>query len=183
VGVQRDWPDRGAVAADLVVTLSTDDKAEGVPVFTDGMQVDLRITGRRTFERGGIDAAVRLILREKNKLIGGSNTDLVRETANTNGSDIRFYLAGHRSLGRVLSGWASAETKILAANDYATDEVLYEGAAQIAGFGAGLDFRLQENAQIGLGGKVWTGSTDGGYTYEALDLTGYEITQRLTVSF
>ncbi|MEW5875666.1 MAG: hypothetical protein AB1752_10845 [Candidatus Zixiibacteriota bacterium] len=183
LGIQRDWLKQGALSADLVLTVSTDDKAEGVPVFADGMQVDAKVTGRKMFRSGAIDAVVRVILRGKNKLLGNNNADLVREAANTNGSDIRLFLSGSRKLGRVLSGWASVETKILAANDYAPDEVLYEGAAQIMGFGAGLDYRLGERAQIGAGGKIWTGSTDGGYTYEALDLSGYELTQRLTVTF
>lgn len=182
-GAHHDWPAKGSVAADLVVTVSTDDKAQGVAVFADGVQFDARLTGNRIFETAEIRAMARLIIRGKNKVLSGSDADLLRESANTNGDDFRVSVSGSKKLGRSLSGWVSAEGKFLAANGYTADDVLYEAAARITGAGAGVDFLLGANVVFGFGGRAWTGSTDGGYTYEALDLSGYELQQRLTVTF
>jgi len=183
IGADRDWPDQGHVGVDLLVIHSSSDKAEGEAVFADGVQFDFRLTGQREFDKGRIDAAARFILRGKNKTIGGENLDLVREQSNTNGNDIRFFLSGRRDLSPRAQGWLSVEAKFLAANGYDAGEVLYEDAASVYGFGGGADFKLSSRASAGLGIRLWTGSSDGSYAFEPVDFSGFEIMQRLTVTF
>jgi hypothetical protein len=76
----------------------------------------------------------------------------------------------------------SFDLKMLMANGYATDNPLFRDAARISGFGGGLDIRLGRHSTFGLGSRYWTGSSDGAYAHEKLDLSGFEIVQRLSIS-
>ena len=183
VRAQRDWQGLGQLSTDLVVIYSTNDKAEGTPVFADGVQFDFRVTGQRQFEKGRIDVAGRVILRGKNRIITGENLDLVREGSNTNGNDYRFYISGVRNLTKRLQGWITFETKVLAANQYQAGEPLYEDYANVTGFGGGFDVQLGRQAIAGLGARLWTGRSDGSAIFEALDLSGLEIIQRVSIMF
>lgn len=182
-GADRDWPGQGHFAADLVLIVSGNDKAEGKKVFADGTQIDMRVSGRKHLGKGRIDAAVRYIARTKNKVLGGENLDLVREANNTNGNDLRFFVSGRRELSPKAQAWLSAEAKFLAANGWAKGDPLYEDAASVMGFGGGADFVLSEHATAGAGIRLWTGSSDGSYAFEPVDLSGFEFIQRLTLTF
>ncbi len=183
LGADRDWPGQGHVAADLVLIFSGNDKAEGTDVFADGTQIDFRLNGRKEFSKGRVDAAFRYITRGKNKVLSGENVDLVREASNTNGNDMRFSLSGRRYLSPKAQGWVTAEAKILAANDWEKGDPLYEDAANLLGFGGGIDFVLSERATAGAGIRYWTGSSDGSYLFEPVDISGFEFIQRLTLTF
>jgi hypothetical protein len=183
VGAERSWPKQGKVSADILVINSFADKADGKDVFTDGLQTDIRLSGRREFASGNVELAARFILRGKNKVISESSLDLVREESNTNGNDIRFYLSGRRDLGPRAQGWASVEARFLAANGYDPGHPLFEDAARVIGASIGADLSLSDRVVAGAGLRYWTGSSDGAYTFEAIDLTGLEVLQRITVTF
>lgn len=183
LGADRDWPGEGHFAADLVLVFSSNDESEGTEVFADGTQIDMRVSGRKEFENGRIDAAIRYIVRGKNKVLSSEDIDLVRETNNTNGNDLRFLLTGRRDLSPKAQGWASVEAKFLAANDWEEGDPLYEDAANLFGFGGGVDLILSERATAGAGIRLWTGSSDGSYLFEPVDFSGFEFIQRLTMTF
>lgn len=184
LGAERVWPQRGRFGADILVVQSTDDKVDGDPVFADGTQLDVRLTGRREFSDWHIEAAGRAIVRGKNKVKAGKDqVDLVREESNTNGNDYRFYLSGRATLSPTAQGWATFDARLLAANEYDEEHALFEDAARIFGIGGGVDFSLSDRAVAGLGLRLWTGSSDGAATFEAIDLTGFEILERLTITF
>lgn len=179
-GLSRDWPRQGHIGLDVVVIYSADDKVLGSPVFGDGLQLDFRLVGSREFAKGGYEAAARFIQRGKNKILSSSGLDLVNEQSNTNGNDFRFHFSAHHSLVQTLQGWASFDTKILMANGYPADSPLYAKGARIFGFGGGLDLPLGTAATVGIGVRIWTGSSDGTQSHEALSLSGYEINERLS---
>jgi hypothetical protein len=183
VGAERSWPRQGMVSADVLLIHSFADKADGEDVFTDGFQADIRLAGRKEFENGNVELAARFILRGKNEVINESSLDLVREESNTNGNDIRFYLSGRRDLSPKAQGWASVEARFLAANEYDEGHPLFEDAARVFGGGVGADLSLSDHVIAGAGLRYWTGSSDGAYTYEAIDLSGIEVLQRITVTF
>lgn len=179
---QREWIDRGMVSADLNVVFSGDDEADGQPVFSDGTMLDALLTGRRTFESVAVRGGIRIILRGKNEILDAERAELVSEENNTNGSEIRFFVSGQRDFTDRLSGFLTVETHLLGANDYETDSRFYEGAANILGIGGGIDVRLSRMASGGIGIRIWNGSSDGSAMFESLDLKGFEITQRLTLT-
>jgi hypothetical protein len=181
VGIERRWEKRYHVIGDLVVVYSTDDKLAGKAVFRDGMQYDARVQGTATFGAATFTGSVRGILRDEDKRPGGSSA-LVSEVNNRNGSDLRFNLYAAFRMSSALSLWLSGESKILAANSYPPDDPFYEGAARIAGFGGGMDIHLSPRATFGVGARAWNGSSDGTLGLDHLDLSGLEITQRLSVS-
>jgi hypothetical protein len=179
-GLSRDWSRRGHIGLDVVVIYSTNDKVLGSPVFGDGLQLDFRLVGSREFAKGGYEAAARFIQRGKNKILSASGLDLVNEQSKTNGNDFRFHCSAHHSMIGRLQGWGSFDTKILMANGYPADNPLYTKGARIFGFGGGLDLPLGTAATIGVGARIWTGSSGGTQSHEALDLSGYEINERLS---
>ncbi len=182
VGLHRDWPHRGHLGADLITVYSADDKVDGLAVFGDGIQFDIRAAGSRMSTRGRIEAALRFIARGKNRRFDAGNADLVRERNNTNGNDLRANLALHHVLAGRLQGWVTIDAKILAANEYGLGSPLYEGASRIYGFGGGIDLGFGSGVIMGLGGRYWTGSSDGSGAFKSLDLSGFEIIQRLTLT-
>lgn len=179
---EQDFAGKGRVAFDVSAIFSGNDMAGGEPIFTDGTMFDIKLTGQRKTDRGQIEATLRAIVRGKNKLLDPQSLDVVQEQNNTNGSDVRLGLRGRHALGHRLDGWLSVEARLLAANGYPPGDPLYEDAAHITGFGGGIDMQLGPRASGGLGIRVWQGSSDGSATYEALDLSGVEIIQRLSFS-
>jgi hypothetical protein len=181
-GIGRDWPKRGRVSLDVLVIYSADDKVEDSPVFGDGLQIDWRFVARRDFARGGVEAMARFIQRGKDRVLSPSGLDLVSEQRNTNGNDLRFHCSARHALVGRLQAWASFDTKMLMANGYGTDNPLQQKASRVYGVGGGLDLGLGERATFGLGARLWKGSSDGAYQREALDLSGFEIIQRLSIA-
>ncbi|MBD3299183.1 MAG: hypothetical protein GF341_11045 [candidate division Zixibacteria bacterium] len=179
---EREWVDRGKVSADLNVVFSGDDEADGEPVFSDGTMLDALLAGQRTFETAALRGGIRIILRGKNEILDAQRAELVSEENNTNGSEVRFFVSGQRELTDRLSGFLTVETHLLGANDYETDSRFYEGSANILGVGGGIDVRLSPMATGGIGIRIWNGSSDGSAAFESLDLKGFEITQRLTLT-
>ncbi len=184
-GIGRDWAERGHIGLDLLAIYSMDDKVEGSAVFGDGLQLDARFVAQRNFAKGGVEAMARFIERGKNRILLPSNSAPVGEQSNTNGNDLRFHCLGRHALIGRLQGWVSYDLKMLMANGYAADNPLFQDAARISGFGGGLDIRLGRHSMFGVGGRYWTGSSDGSYAsgkLEKLDLSGFEIVQRLSIS-
>ncbi len=179
---KREWIDRGNVTADLNLVFSGDDEADGKPVFSDGMMFDALLTGQRTFETASLRGGVRIILRGQNDILDAERAELVSEENNTNGSEVRFFVSGQREFSDRFSGFLTVETHLLGANDYDTDSRFYEGAANILGVGGGIDVRLSRMATGGIGIRIWNGSSDGSASFESIDLKGFEITQRLTLT-
>ncbi|MBI5867363.1 MAG: hypothetical protein HZB43_03605 [candidate division Zixibacteria bacterium] len=181
-GIGRDWENHGHLGFDLLAIYSTDDKVDGNAVFGDGMQLEARVVARTGSARGGIDAMARFIQRGKDRILLPSSPDPITEPSNTNGNDFRFHLAAHHLLAGKLSGWVSFDTKMLMANGYAADNPRFQDAARILGFGGGFDIGLGERSSFGVGGRYWTGSSDGAFAREKLDMAGFEIIQRLSIS-
>ncbi|GAB4321467.1 MAG: hypothetical protein Kow0074_12460 [Candidatus Zixiibacteriota bacterium] len=179
---ERQWPEQGSLAADLSLVFSGNDEADGTPVFSDGTMLDARFRGRREFSTAALSGGIRLILRGKNDILDLTQAQLVSEENNTNGSEIRLFISGQRDLGERVTGSISVESRLLAANDYEPGSRFYEDAANILGIGAGIDIRLSRMATGGLGVRIWNGSSDGAARFEALDLKGFELTQRLTLT-
>jgi len=179
---ERQWASQGGINADVSMVVSGNDQSDGVDVFSDGTMFDVQLRGRRNFDVSQVDVALRAILRGKNDVLDPARAELVREEKNTNGSDVRVHVTGRRELTESLAAWLSLETRFLAANGYDQDSPFFEDAARITGFGGGVDFQLSERAMAGLGIRIWSGSADGAATYEALDLKGFELIQRLTLT-
>lgn len=179
---ERRWLEQGHIAADISVIASGKDEADGTPVFSDGTMLDARLRGQREFASAALSGGIRVILRGKNEILDPKQAELVSEENNTNGSEVRLFLSGQRSLGERISGSISVESRLLAANDYDPGNRFYEDAASIFGIGAGIDVRLSRMATGGLGIRIWNGSSDGSARFEALDLKGFEFTQRLTLT-
>lgn len=183
LGLERGWEKHHFIGADAVVVVSADDEADGKPIFRDGTQLDLRLTGRVAIGTGSIEAGVRYILRGEDRRVSEDHTTLVRETHNNNGNDLRLHFSPRIPLSASAALWLTYDGKILAANKYDTTDALFEDAARIHGAGGGLDLRLSRRAVVRLGVRVWSGSSDGAHRVEPFDLTGYEVIERLTLTF
>jgi hypothetical protein len=183
-GIERSWPEGHFVASDIVVVVSADDELDGEPVFRDGTQIDLRLTDRLVAGRASLDFSLRYIIRGKDHRLSNAESvsDLVRETHNRNGNDLRLRLSPRISLGPDLAAWLSFEAKMLAANEYAEDDPLFEDEARIQGLGGGVDFRLSHRTTARVGFRSWSGSSDGSAEMGKFDLTGFEILQRVTIT-
>lgn len=181
-GIGRDWAERGHVGFDLLAIYSTDDKVDGSAVFGDGMQIEARLVAMTKSASGGLEAMARFIQRGKDRILLPSNPDPITEASNTNGNDLRVHLGAHHLLAGRLSGWVSFDTKMLMANGYASNNPRFQDAARILGFGGGIDIGLGGRSTLGVGGRYWTGSSDGAFAREKLDLSGFEVVQRLFIA-
>lgn len=182
VGADRRWDNNNALSTDIVFIKAGDDEADGVPIFRNGMRIDLRGQGQLVFGNLTVEGALRFIVRARDDRAQPGNAALIRETHNTNGSDMRLRISPSMPFGRSVTGWLSYDTRILAANQYAANDELFEGAARIYGFGGGADIRLNPHATAGIGVRIWRGSSDGSARFGPLDLSGFELIQRLTIS-
>ncbi|HUU45114.1 MAG TPA: hypothetical protein VM118_05215, partial [Acidobacteriota bacterium] len=183
VGLERDWEQHHFFAADAIVVVSADDEADGTPVFRDGTQIDLRLSGRLAIGKGSIEAGARYILRGEDRGPSDDHTILIRDARNNNGDDLRLHISPRIPFATGAAVWLTYDAKILKANGYDTTDALFEDAARIQGVGGGLDLRLSEAAVVRLGFRAWRGSSDGAYGWEPFDLTGYEIIEHLTLTF
>lgn len=187
VGIERRWEKRHHVAADLILTSRGDDKANDSVIFRDGTQIDARFQGRLGIGKGSLRGAVRYVSRGEDKRFDAKNAELIREVYNHNGNDLRLRIGPHVPLSPKVAVWAQLDAKYLAANGYPADSdsvghALFEDAARIIGFGGGVDIRLSPKSVLGLGLRIWSGSSDGSADYDKLDLSGFEIIQRLTIT-
>jgi len=167
---------------DGVLTVAAADQADDQDVFKDGPWVDLSASGTRKFGDwlGGAD--VRLILRGKDERVidGGS---LVAEEYASTGSEFRLRVQAARELTERLSGVVDVSTKFVGANSYPSDDLNYEGSATLFGLGGQVNGRLSKRIRGVFGLRKWFGSSDAGGRTEALDLSGWEIRQSLTMTF
>lgn len=186
-GIERRWEKRHHLAVDLILTSRGDEKANDSVIFRDGTQIDGRLQFRLGIGEGSLRGAVRYVSRGKDSRLDPASTALIREVQNRNGNDLRIRFGPHVPLSPKVTAWAQVNAKFLSANDYPRDEnaeghKLFEDAARIIGVGGGVDIRLSPKSVLGLGFRIWSGSSDGSADYEKLDLSGFEIIQRLTIT-
>jgi len=181
VGADRRWRNGGSMSADVILVGFTDDQADGEAIFREGSQIDLRWHGQGVRGRMMYEGGLRYIVRGEDRRLDPDQSELVKETHNTNGSEFRFLLSPHMMITPAVSAWIALEGKFVGANDYASSDPLYQDAARLIGFGGGADFKVHDNATLGGGVRVWSGSADGSASYDRLDLSGFEIVERLTI--
>jgi len=167
---------------DGVVTFAAADQADGEDVFKDGPWVDLSASGTRRFGAWLGKADVRLIIRGKDERVidGGS---LVAEDYASTGSEFRLRLQAARELTECWSGAVDVSTKFVGANSFPSDDLNYEGSATLFGLGGQVNGRISKWMRGVIGLRKWLGSSEAGGRTEALDLSGWEIRQSLTITF
>jgi|GEM_PF-2494542 len=165
-----------------VFLLSAPDEADGREVFRDGAQLDLSASGTRRFGGwlGGMD--LRLILRGKDERPTGEDI-LAVESYATSGSEFRVTLRAARELSARLSGMLDFSGKFYAANGYPKNDLNYEGGVSLYGIGGQISGRLSDRIRAGCGLRKWLGNSEEGGQTEALDLSGWEISQSITMTF
>ncbi len=170
------------VRFDGVASIAAADQADDVDVFKDGTQIDVAALGARRFGQWHAQANVRLILRGKDKrLAEGGN--LVVERNSSTGSEFRFRLQTGRPVYAGWQGSVDVSTKFLAANGYPEDDVLYDGGATLFGIGGTVAKKIRDQIHLQIGLRKWFGSAEKSGLTEALDLGGWELSERLTITF
>jgi len=167
---------------DGVLVLSGADEADGKQVFRDGMQVDLSAGGMHRFDPWFTGVDLRLILRGKDKRLSDQSV-LAAERYASSGSEFRGVLRLGRAMSDNVAGFVDVSTKFITANSFPGSDPAYEGAASLYGVGGQVSGRFSDHAAVGLGLRKWLGQTDEGGQTEALDLSGLEIWQRITITF
>jgi len=173
---------RDHIRLDGVFLMSAPDEADGKEVFKDGIQLDLSASGTRQFNDWSGGAGLRVILRGKDQRLTQESI-LATESYATSGSEVRFTLHLARELSNTISGMVDFTGKFVGVNGYPIDDPYYEGGASLFGFGGQLDGRLSDHTAVGFGVRKWFGNAEKTGRVEALDLSGWEISQNITITF
>ncbi len=181
VGTERIWPADHKLTADILMIYSTDDKLEGRAIFRDGVQFDTRVHGTLVIGHSSLDGGIRYILRGKDKQ-PGSDADLIAEPDKRHGDEFRLHGGAKFPVSHSVGLWLSVDAKFLSANDYPSTSPFFEDAAQLTGFGGGMDFAMGPKSKVGIGARYWTGKSDGALGMGPLDLSGLELLQHFTLT-
>ncbi len=170
------------VKFDGVLVIATADKANGNDVFKNGAQLDLSATGTRRLGRWVGSARARLIVRGKDQRLS-QDGDLTAESHASTGSEFRFSASASHKLSGHWDGALDFSSKFLGGNGYPKDDLLYDGGATLIGVGGWVSARFSERTRAAFGLRKWFGNAAAGGLTESLSLSGWEITQSITVIF
>jgi len=163
---------RMSYSAGIIYTIYSDDKLEDVKIFRQSSQLDLRLSGVYEADRYDISAALRYLIRDRNKSYNPKTGELLQQLK-AYGNE---FLIGGRFTYRPEKKWfiaPTADLRLVAANENNL------GSSSVIGFGADAGRNIGEGINLGLGFKYYTGSADGG----DIDISGYQISAGLTANF
>jgi len=170
------------VKFDGVFLVSAADQADDKEVFKDGIQLDLSASGTRGFNDWSGGAGLRVILRGKDQRLTQESI-LATESYATSGSEVRFTLHLAREFSNTISGMADLTGKFVGANGYPKNDPYFEGGASLYGIGGQVNARFSDHTRAAFGVRKWFGNAEETGKVEALDLSGWEVTQSITVTF
>jgi len=167
---------------DIMLVVAMADQANEQDVFQDGILFDIAATGTHRLGHWNGLAQARAILRGKDRRLSQTG-NLAAESYASTGSELRLSAQASRQLGDRWVGTLGLASKFLMSNNYPETDLLHDGGATLIGIGGrlGAQFTAQTGATIGL--RKWFGSAAAGGTTEALDLSGWEISQQISVIF
>jgi len=163
--------DKMTYSAGIIFTTYTDDKLEDEKVFRQSNQVDLRLSGTYDEDKYSLGAAMRYLIRDRNKRYSDDGRTLEQLKAYGN-----EFLFNSRFTYHPDKKWfvaPLAEIHLVAANEYDF------GSSKVFGFGADIGRQINPDVNIGLGMKYFTGDADGGN----IDISGYQLSAILSAAF
>ncbi|MEA2031004.1 MAG: hypothetical protein U9N55_05340 [candidate division Zixibacteria bacterium] len=160
------------VSIDAIYSLFAEDKVNDNKVFCQSPLLDLRLGVLRKMGSSSASLRLRYAMRGENKRYGGDNNE---EISSLQLFGNEFLLAGNASFAVSESLYLIplAELRLISENEQDF------GNASIVGFGSNLDYKLGQQTKLTFGGKLYTGSADGGN----FDLSGIQLTAGLKASF
>ena len=164
--------DPTVVSVDVIYSLFTEDKIEGNKVFKQSPLLDLRLGVLRKMGSSSASLRLRYAMRGDNKWYNSGSQEVI-SSLQLFGNE--FLLAGNASfaVGESCHVIPLAELRLISENE------MNLGGASIFGFGSNFDYKFGKQTKLSLGGKLYTGSADGGN----YDLSGVQLTAGLTASF
>ncbi|MBU8933452.1 MAG: hypothetical protein KOO62_05540 [candidate division Zixibacteria bacterium] len=159
-------------SADVIYALYTADKFDGNKNFRQSPVLDLRLGLNRQAGSTILKFRTRYAKRGNNEIYSGDGQD-VAQSLRLFGNEI--LVAGNVSflVGEGLRLIPLAELRLISENE---DDF---GNASIIGFGSNFEYQMAQDTKMTLGGKMYTGSADGG----DLDLSGMQLSIGLAASF
>lgn len=166
---------------DLVYSYYTSDQVEGIDIFTQSPQFDVRLGANRAGEMIGYGASVRYLARGENKLY---DPVFGQEITSLKLYGDEFRAAGYLSW-TVAQFWyvvPGADIRVIAGNDVDLD------GSTVVGFGAQLGRSITEKINLEGGFKLYTGSAtlfnpfDPTEAETDADISGYQLTLGLTAA-
>ncbi len=170
-----DWKtDEWMLSGGAVLTHFFEDQSNGVDVFRQSTQFDVRLGADYDTERYGISISLGYLARGRNTFYAPDPDITERvfgDEFSINGSLTR----------RFQDGWyvgPAAQLRLIGDSERSlqSDEGL--GSSQIIGLGADVGKALSEQVSAGLGGRYFTGSADD----SDIDVSGFQVTAALRVS-
>lgn len=162
--------DSARAALDVVYTMYTNDTKEGLKIFRQAPQIDIRLTGVRSTDAMTLSGLLRYLNRGENKEFDGSEVELTplklygNEFAAAGG--VSFKLANQFYFG------PAAEYRSVSSSDV-------QGSSSVVGLGGNFTIGAGQSVAINGGGLYHTGNADGG----DIDLTGISASLGLTARF
>jgi hypothetical protein len=157
-------------AADVSYTAYATDKLDGAEIFGQSPTLELSTRGTWRAERVAFSAQVKYIARGENKPYDSTGAELTAVKLYGN-----VLAIGGEAAWSPAEGWTITPSAALHAIAEADDA---RESASVVAFGGTVMRRWSKQFTMQAGGKILTGSADGGDT----DLSGYQLTAGVNLS-